>query len=122
MDITKHLAEQEARWYTMSDTDVQIKIRLLKPKRMRQLKAKATRRGEFDDIRLGVLMLHECVVDWKNVKAEQNGSSEAVEIECDGANRTLLNDYWTEFSTFWQDIVLKHYDNFLELEEESEGN
>lgn len=97
----------EPEWYTVPGTEVQVQIRNPKPSRRREIVRQATRtkmsRGQraeiLDNDKLNLLLLDECVRNWKNI--EQNGE----ELECTTENKRLLDENWDKFNALWNAVV-----------------
>lgn len=108
MDVGKIIKDvDEGRWHKIPDTAVEILIKRLKPKEVRRLRKESIqwehdgRRQvkELNETKLEENLLDAVVLDWKNI------TMEGQPLECNRANKLILNDNWTEFSVLWNDVV-----------------
>ena len=125
MDISTFVdGEPVARWHTIPGTEVRVQIRIMKPRRRREMLRQCTRRrrrggmavDEVDNDRLLRMMLEYCVVDWKGI--ERNGQALPVTPE----NKRLLDDNWSEFAMLWNGVIGEEVALGDELDEEAAEN
>jgi len=125
MDISTYLNGSEiAVWHRIPGTNVEVKVRLLKPGKMRDVLARSKkmryngRRSEeyTDQAELNRIILDEVVVDWKNI--ERDGSP----LPCTAENKRLLDDNWPAFSTAWNSAWAAMSEDAREEKEEEVKN
>ena len=104
MDVGKFLNGSEiAEWRRIPGTNVEIKMRLVRPIRMREIGQQAKRLSydgrrstpETNADEFNRLLLDECVGDWKNIE------SEGKPLPCTRENKILLDNNWPAFSRTW---------------------
>lgn len=132
MDVSKMVSgPDDGKWYIMPGTEfegkekaVKIKVRQPKPKKIREIRDSCKRRKfggrrneeELDESAVNVLLLDECVLDWKNI--EQDGKP----LPCTLANKQMLDDNWQAFSQFWNNIFMDGQNADDLIVEEQEKN
>lgn len=109
VDIGQFLnGELEAKWYNIpGSSKARVQIRLLKPKRTRELTRICTQKGTrsgrarpyFDEDRYMDLLLDEAVVSWEAI--EKDGEPLPVTRE----NKLLVDGVWPAFNTLWMTVL-----------------
>ena len=126
MNIGKYLNGTEiAEWRPIPGTNAEVKFRVIKPKRMRELLEQARkpfydgrRSGEkTDSTTLNNLMLDEMIVEWKNIE-DANGSP----LACTADNKRLLEENWPAFSTLFNQVWLERGEREAVATEDSQKN
>ena len=122
MDVTNLLNEDlEAKWYTVGDSDVRVKIRPLKPSRQDEIERVCSRRGKTDVRKQFWMMLDEAVVDWENIFV-QDANGEQVRYQCSQENKRALDANWPDFRLLWLGVLGRDVDALRAAEEEELGN
>jgi hypothetical protein len=126
MNVGAYLAGAEiATWHPIPGTNAEVKIRLLRPKRLRELQAQsrkkvyAGRRSEetSDSTLLHQFMLEELVADWKNVE-----QTDGTPLPCTPENKRLLDDNWPAFNRLWNAVWLEQMEAETDASEEGRKN
>ena len=108
MDVTKFINNEEiVDWYKVSDSNVEIKIKQIPPKKMDMFRKQClviinpgrSMAKEVNEDKLNDMLLHEAVVEWKNI--EMGGKP----LPCNRENKIALDGSWTPFHELWNQVV-----------------
>ena len=109
VDIAQFLnGDPEGVWYNVPGAPkAEVRIKLIKPKRQRELTAQCTSRRiarsrvmpELDEDKYMRLLLDEAIVDWRGI--EQDGAALPVSFE----TKRLLDENWPAFSNLWMSVL-----------------
>jgi len=125
MDVSRLIQEDTVgKWYTVPGSDVEVKIRRLKPKEIDAMRRRSRarrfdgRRGELDvdADKLSRLMLCEMVTEWKNISMGEEP------LPCTNEEKVLLDKNWMAFRQLWNSVWLEGESDEAAREEEEQGN
>jgi len=125
MDVKDIFDSEDGDWYKIPDSNVRIKIKLLRPKRISEL-TKMCRKNELsggmdvkevlDSDKLSNYILDESVIDWENI------TKDGEPLPVNTKNKIFLDENWREFNLLWNTVYTSAEKAKAFKDEELEGN